>query len=661
MMWAMAVLGCITILLLIFFLIRWRWGQAKALAKNPLSKYIALSLVAHLLLAIGAYFAHLLEREDGGLGGPAVLVELGGTSDSNIATPQPWDPPVTPAPPMEAPDIPARQERDEPIQRPANRDEPDDHVELPAHVDSVIPSRSPPDPTPLDVPALDPLPAAELPQPPPLLEDPRQVATEPEPRTDEVVPRQSLETPDPKQEPSRLVQTPNTNDMATALADDEDAALEPVTKDLTDHAPAQRKMAELKPIPSATGAPIPRSTGPRLQPVNNPWRRPGQQRVPITTAATPRRGDGRPLPSIYRDRWASDRLSLVRGRGGSAETEQAVQQALQWLAGAQSPDGRWDASQYGSGQRSREGGHDRGQAGIEADTGITGLAMLAFLGAGHTHRDGTYQKTVAQALKYLLVTQRQRSDGSLIGNAGGFAAMYCHGIATLALSEAYSLTGDPALQEPVKRAVAFTLACQDPITGGWRYHPRQPGDTSQLGWQLMALTSAHYAGERIPSGVWSGAGRFLNSVAWGTHGGLSSYRPEGPASTPMTAEALLCRLFLKTSTDHPLVREASGALMRDLPGSGRVNYYYWYYGTLALYHLQNDHWDLWNRAVKSELLQRQSDHGAIAGSWNPDSVWGRSGGRVYTTALAALTLEVYYRYRPLGEPRRPERTAWRSR
>jgi hypothetical protein len=49
-------------------------------------------------------------------------------------------------------------------------------------------------------------------------------------------------------------------------------------------------------------------------------------------------------------------------------------------------------------------------------------------------------------------------------------------------------------------------------------------------------------------------------------------------------------------------------------------------------------------------LQRQ-DPGSLQGSWDPDPVWGGHGGRVYATAMAALTLEVYYRYVPLhGEP-----------
>jgi hypothetical protein len=238
--------------------------------------------------------------------------------------------------------------------------------------------------------------------------------------------------------------------------------------------------------------------------------------------------------------------------------------------------------------------------------------------------------------------------------------MYCHGIATLALSEAYSLTGDAGLVDPVSRAIAFTLASQHPNSGGWRYGPPRPGDssqfgdTSQFGWQLMALTSAYYSGFQIPQDTWTRADIFLNSVAAGSRRGLASYRPGYPVSTTMTAEAMLCRLFRSTPTNDPSISEGANRLMRNLPGTGRVNYYYWYYATLALYHLQNEDWQRWNSAVKRELLHRQANDG----SWDANSVWGSSGGKVYSTALAALTLEVYYRYRPLAEPRPRVHTAW---
>jgi hypothetical protein len=225
--------------------------------------------------------------------------------------------------------------------------------------------------------------------------------------------------------------------------------------------------------------------------------------------------------------------------------------------------------------------------------------------------------------------------------------MYCHAMAAFAISEAYGMTGDERLRAPVQGAVDYTLAAQNPTTGGWRYTPRDPGDTSQLGWQLMALKSAELAGIDVPVSARNGAIRYLNSVAYGQFGGLSSYRPGERVSRAMTAEALACRQFLGMSLDHPAGREAGDYLMGGLPGDGEANFYYWYYGTLCMYQLQGTHWDRWNEALQSALVSSQRKSGPQAGSWDPNTVWGGYGGRVYTTALGSLCLEVYYRFLPL--------------
>ena len=137
-------------------------------------------------------------------------------------------------------------------------------------------------------------------------------------------------------------------------------------------------------------------------------------------------------------------------------------------------------------------GRDRQKAGSHADTAMTGLALLAFLASGHTHLDGPYQEDIRRGLEFLI--QSQAPDGNLGGEAVAFEFMYCHAMATCALSEAYGLTRDQRLREPVRRAIRYTVAAQDPKGGGWRYKPGDAGDTSQLGWQLMSLKSAELAG-----------------------------------------------------------------------------------------------------------------------------------------------------------------------
>jgi hypothetical protein len=379
--------------------------------------------------------------------------------------------------------------------------------------------------------------------------------------------------------------------------------------------------------------------------------------APVTAASPPAAPHD---SSAYSMRGAPGRLGLIEWQGGNAQTEAAVVAALGWLARSQSTDGRWDANRFGAGQEQKTLGHDRRGAGRNADTGISALAILAFLGAGHSHQQGDYQDTVRRGLEFLI--RSQASDGSLFGESTLYAQMYCHSMATFALAEAHAMTGDSRLEPAVTKAIAYSLRAQHTTTGGWRYRPNEIGDTSQLGWQMMALASAKRAGLEIPSHTWTRVGRFLDSVRRGQHGGLASYRPDGPPTTSMTAEALYCRLLLAEMggerIDELAASEATRQLLATLPNRQRMNLYYWYYATLALHHrsLAGDSnaaaWRAWNDAITSVLLESQLTSGPDAGSWNTNTMWGGYGGRVYTTAMAAMCLEAYYRYAPQAAPER---------
>ena len=374
-------------------------------------------------------------------------------------------------------------------------------------------------------------------------------------------------------------------------------------------------------------------------PAANPATSPASPLAPRSTT-----GEYHP-PSVYTLRTSPERAQIAQLQGGSVETEAAVSAALRWLAKHQSHDGRWDASQFGAGREARILGQDRGGSGIEADTGITGLALLAFLGAGHTHRTGEHVATVRTAIEYLV--RSQGIDGNLGGGADSFAFMYCHGMAGLALSEAYGMTGDEALKRPVQQAISFTISRQHHTTGGWRYRAGETGDLSQLGWQLMMLKSGELAGINVPNEIKNRTRLFLDSVASGKSKGLASYRPQEKTSRTMTAEALLCRQFLGLERSNPLGDEAGDYVLEELPGASQTNMYYWYYATLSLYQLQGEHWNRWNSAITRTLTGSQYRDGPLAGSWDPDPVWGNYGGRVYSTALSCLCLEVYYRFLPL--------------
>jgi hypothetical protein len=376
------------------------------------------------------------------------------------------------------------------------------------------------------------------------------------------------------------------------------------------------------------------------------------------------------VPSSYQNRFAPDRMDIVRAGGGDENTEAAVQSALEWLAKSQSPDGGWYASEHGAGRNPQN-------TGLRANTAMTGLAILAFLGAGHHHLDGRYASNVRNGLNYL--RRQQLPSGDLSGrdqtgreDAVRFARMYSHGMASLAVSEGYAITQDRNLLPTVQWACAYTKAAMNPRSGGWRYeYPTDdPGDTSQFGWQSMLLQSASNANAIHMPGTDRGLLlRFLDSVATGRDGGLATYRPRvgnyqaaEQATHSMTAEAVASRLLLGFPVRTQAVAESQRMLLSQLPGQGQDNFYYWYYATLALYQLreapngsagsnESDRvWQQWNDALKKQLCATQVAFGPDKGSWNPTCVWGQYGGRVYTTALGCMSLEVYYRYLPLIKP-----------
>lgn len=462
-----------------------------------------------------------------------------------------------------------------------------------------------------------------------------------EPRShDEQPPEAPERTEDPAV--AAPLETPS---IADAPAEPLESAPPPVIDAIVDEGAPRAETEPNEPTPPArekstvadgSSSPVPAATSPS---------------VAAAPAPTPDTG-------AYALRSAPGRLGLIEMQGGNVQTEAAVTAALQWLAAAQSPDGHWDADRFGAGRELAVLGHDRHGAGRNADTGIAALALLAFLGAGHSHQAGDYQSTVHRGLEFLLRTQA--TDGNIFGSAEFYAQMYCHSMATFALGEAAAMTSDEQLRPAVSRAVNYSIRAQHPSTGGWRYRPGDMGDTSQLGWQMMALASAERAGMKVPRQTWSGVEQFLQSVRRGKNGGLASYRPDSRASTSMTAEALYCRLLLAERLDNDVdesaMAEATGHLLGSLPDGGRINLYYWYYATLALHHRQQDGnqaaaaWHAWNDALTAVLLSKQVSDGPEAGSWNTDCLWGGYGGRVYTTAMSTMCLEVYYRYAP--EPRR---------
>ena len=361
------------------------------------------------------------------------------------------------------------------------------------------------------------------------------------------------------------------------------------------------------------------------------------------------------LPAQYQLRAKEQRQQALQQFGGTAGSEAAVDLALKWLASIQNAEGYWDGDAYGAGKGSVDGEVNREFSGHDADTGLTALSVLAFMGKQNTLEEGDYSENVTRALHWLVNQQGKNSqniDGYLGGHGSEIAGMYSHAIATFAIAEAYAMTKDHAqaefLLEPLRKAVGFTLLCQLD-DGGWRYLRNQQdgGDMSIFGWQVMALKSAQAAGLEIPLKARQKMILFLQQRGLGKAGGLAAYRVTAPPSVAMTAESLFCKQMLGGVREHPSCEEAVNFLLANPPRRQSMNLYTWYYSTLAMYQYGGEQWDRWNVPLRDLLISEQVTTGPFAGSWEPRDQWGGYGGRIYSTAFATLTLEVYYRYLPL--------------
>jgi len=245
------------------------------------------------------------------------------------------------------------------------------------------------------------------------------------------------------------------------------------------------------------------------------------------------------------NRSGSARGQALSRYGGNSQSETAVDRALNWLVEHQFPDGGWSFD-HASGPCNGRCDHT-GSFGA-ARNGATGMALLPFLGAGMTHQEGKYKKSVESGMYYLLRSMKvEKNRGSLYDQGN----MYSQGLAAIALCEAYAMTHDPALREPAQRAINYIQYVQDPRGGGWRYTPRRPGDTSVLGWQIMALKSAYMGYLDVDPKVIHKASRFLDSVQ--SNGG-ATYGYMTPTTSPgytTSAVGLLCRMHTGWQRDHP--------------------------------------------------------------------------------------------------------------
>ncbi|MCE9554008.1 MAG: terpene cyclase/mutase family protein [Planctomycetes bacterium] len=327
--------------------------------------------------------------------------------------------------------------------------------------------------------------------------------------------------------------------------------------------------------------------------------------------------------------------------------EKSVAAALRWLARHQNKSGSWSLSRFSINCTE---GVCSGHGSAESDAAGTAMGLLPFLASGYTHhKPNIYQQTVYRGVTWL-ITHQNPSNGDL--SAGSGQMMYSHGLATIALCEAYGMSGDDRVGRAAQAAINFIQFAQDKQGGGWRYKPGEAGDTSVVGWQVMALKSGQMAKLQVNQRALDGAKKFLAAASGSEYGAKFGYTPGAGGTPTMSGVGLLCRQYLGAAKDDPGLIEGSKYLMVNLPDpNANRNIYYWYYATQVMHNMQGDDWQTWDLKMRRTLKKTQERQGCAAGSWDPDKptadAWGQHGGRVMMTSLSCLTLEVYYRYLPL--------------
>jgi hypothetical protein len=429
------------------------------------------------------------------------------------------------------------------------------------------------------------------------------------------------------------------------------------------------------------------------------------------------RGTGTPSPFAGRKLGTGARKG-VRPSGPTQGTEEAIRLALIWLARHQNADGSWSAfsckEHCPSGKPCQpETGAEAAGYSDKLDVGLTGLSLLCYLGAGFGHNArqsvvDTFRAkkielgkdVVLPGLKWLV--EHQQPDGSFTDPT--LRSLYNDSLATLALCEAYGLSQNKLWKEPAQRAINFLCSAQKSNpngTGkwGWRYTAPSDveaaraeygsdeagfkaamtdADTSVTGWCVMALKSAVISGLEVPQDAIDGAIAFNKWSS--TANGLVGY--VGPESAgvaiagehdtefafhapSMAAVGMCIRVFLESNIEDPYLKQSADLIVKSLPSAGKstdakekgrslVDYYYWYYASLALNQLDgpdapkrsNKYWPAWNKAMQDSILglQAREEKLCTTGGFMAPDRWSFGIGPIYTTAINTLTLEVYYRY-----------------
>lgn len=370
---------------------------------------------------------------------------------------------------------------------------------------------------------------------------------------------------------------------------------------------------------------------------------------------------------LYSERTRADRETWIGEVGGTPESELGVAGGLDWLARHQAEDGHWGPDCLGPEGLCCERQHPCSGNGGKFEAALTGLAVLAFQAGGNYDFNGRpYSDHVRRGLDWLVA--RQGPNGEIVGSLNQIDPqrravtyesryMYEHAIATFALAESCAVAraaqrhADERYLNAALKAVQF-IENQQHDDGGWRYSPIkfEPSDASVSGWVMLALKTAIEADLPVDKQVLSRMVAFFKTLESPTTG-RTRYQLNVYGTDALTGVGMMVDEFVRKQPNSELIELAAPYLADEAKrhwGEGRdggSDFYLWYNCTLAMFQAGGDPWKEWNDVVRNHIISLQL-HGSdcVRGSWEPQSHWGAAGGRIYTTALAVLTLEVYYRF-----------------
>ncbi|MBI5359584.1 MAG: HEAT repeat domain-containing protein [Planctomycetes bacterium] len=335
--------------------------------------------------------------------------------------------------------------------------------------------------------------------------------------------------------------------------------------------------------------------------------------------------------------------------------QKAIDEALNWLMRHQEKDGYWDCVKYVKNCTDAKKDDTASVKSNQYNVAVTGLALLAFLGAGYTHEPdgkpfglppgGKFKPVVEKGLEWLVSIQEKNGSFKDLP-VKTTPNMFEQGLAALALCEAYGMTRDKDLKEPAQKAIDFIVSAQNPGLG-WRYTPKSDNDTSVVGWQVFALKSAEVSGLDVPASAIEGASNWLDFVCIEDTGWVG-YQQPGVGTSAIAAVGIMCRCLLGWRADSPFLQRSARIVAEDKQWNDKsLNYYFVYQATLAMYQMGGKFWGDWNKKMSDYMIGVQIDKGCEKGSWDVDFAEHYKS-RVYTTALSALSLEVPYRYLPFA-------------